>query len=192
MWDWWQDQPRGNRAARPLPAPVAPGWVVQRPAELEDVVGKVLGHAGGPVGITTALRGAGGFGKTTLATMVCADERVRRRFGGHVYQLTVGRDVRAPAAIAGKANDAVELITGTRPGLTDPTAAGQRLGQALDTRRRLLLVLDDVWEADQLAPFLIGGRKCVRLVTTRVRQALPADAQMVVVDRMTRSRRTHC
>jgi WD40 repeat protein len=168
----------------PAPASDVPEWVIDRPAEVDDVVRKVCRHAGGPVGITTALRGAGGFGKTTLAGMVCAHPRVRHRFGGRIYQVTVGRDVRDPAAIAGKVNDAAELISGTRPGLTDPAAAGQRLGQILDSGPRMLLVLDDVWEDDQLAPFLIGGRRCIRLVTTRVVQILPTTTATVLVDRM--------
>jgi hypothetical protein len=48
----------------------------------------------------------------------------------------------------------------------------------------MLLVIDDVWSADQLAPFLLGGWSCARLVTTRIPSALPDDAESVVVDAM--------
>jgi hypothetical protein len=77
---------------------------------------------------------------TTLARMVAADRRVRRRFGERIYEVTIGRDVLDPAAIAGKVNDAVELITGARPGLTDPASAGQRLGPG--TGRRIVVPAD--------------------------------------------------
>jgi ABC-type molybdenum transport system ATPase subunit/photorepair protein PhrA len=43
-----------------------------------------------------AIEGPTGAGKTTLALMVCADRRVRRRFRGGVHVVTVGRDTRAP------------------------------------------------------------------------------------------------
>ena len=67
----------------PLPPELeVPDWVVGRPAKLAAVVRALVGGRTGTVGITTGLYGAGGFGKTTLAQMVCADPRVRRRFGG--------------------------------------------------------------------------------------------------------------
>ena len=74
----------------PSKAPVPPGlevpaWIVGRPAELESVVQALASARAGTVGVTTGLYGAGGFGKTTLARMVCADRRVRRWFSGRVY-----------------------------------------------------------------------------------------------------------
>ena len=64
------------------PESAVPEWVVDRPAEAAQVVAALLRGGGASVGITTGLHGAGGFGKTTLALIVCADRRVRRRFGG--------------------------------------------------------------------------------------------------------------
>ena len=97
------------------------------------VVAAVTRGRGGAVGITTGLYGAGGFGKTTLAQMVCADRRVRRRFGGRVYLVTVGRDVRGVAAVAAKVNDVIKLISGEDATFTDPELAGRRLGSMLDS-----------------------------------------------------------
>ena len=79
--------------------------------------GGVAGPRGWSVGITTGLYGAGGFGKTTLARVVCADARVRRRFRGGVYLVTVGRDVRGAAAVAAKVNDVIKLVAGRMPRL---------------------------------------------------------------------------
>jgi hypothetical protein len=33
--------------------------------------------------------------------------------------------------------------------------------------RDILLVIDDVWNSTHLEPFLQGGKRCARLVTTR-------------------------
>ena len=68
----------------PLPPEMeVPGWVVSRPTELTAVVKALVGGRTGTVGITTGLYGAGGFGKTTLARMVCdwAGEEVVRVAG---------------------------------------------------------------------------------------------------------------
>jgi WD40 repeat protein len=167
------------------PEPEAMGWVVGRPAELDAVVNALTGSGAGTVGITTGLHGAGGFGKTTLAKMVCGDRRVREHFGKFVYPMvTVGRDVREAAAIAAKVNDVIKLVAGENATFTDPQLAGARLGSLLDAGPPALLVIDDVWEPEQLAPFLIGGKVCSRLVTTRVPELLPGRSTPVRVDQM--------
>ena len=67
---------------------------------------------------------------------------------------------------------------------TDPELAGRRLGSLLDSGPRRLLVLDDVWTPEQLAPFSEGGKQCNRLVTTRVPELLVGRAVAVRVDQM--------
>ncbi len=178
--------PMARPSKVPLPPELeVPDWVVDRPAELATVVTALAGGQAGTVGITTGLYGAGGFGKTTLAKMVCADQRVRRWFGGRVYLVTVGRDVRGAAAVAAKVIDVIRLVTGEEaPPFDDPQLAGQHLGSLLDAGPRRLLVLDDVWDAEQLTPFTQGGKACARLVTTRVPQLLAGRGTAVRVDQM--------
>ena len=167
------------------PEPEATDGVVGRPAELDAVVTALTGAGAGTVGITTGLYGAGGFGKTTLAKMACADDRVKERFGRFVYPVvTVGRDLRGPEAVAAKVNDVIKLVVGENSTFTDPQLAGARLGSLLDTGPPALLVIDDVWEPEQLLPFLIGGRACSRLVTTRVPELLDGRGTAVCVDQM--------
>ncbi|MER7348045.1 NB-ARC domain-containing protein [Streptomyces aurantiacus] len=167
----------------PPVAPVAPAWVVDR-AESRRAAAAVCARKAEAVGITTALEGAGGFGKTTLATLVCANRRVRRRFRGRVYTVTLGRDVRGRAAIAAKVAETTAFITGDTTAFEHPELAGEHLGRLLERRPRTLIVLDDVWEPEQLAPFLRGGKNCVRLVTTRVPAILPEGAERLRVDEM--------
>lgn len=136
------------------------------------------------MGITISLEGAGGFGKTTLARVVAADRKVRRRFKGRVYTVTIGRDVRGRSAIAAKVAEVTRFVTGDTQTYEDPRHAGEHLGRLMEQRPHTLLVLDDVWEAEQLAPFLIGRRNCVRLVTTRVPGLLPEGSVPLQVDEM--------
>ncbi|MFI5791638.1 NB-ARC domain-containing protein [Streptomyces sp. NPDC051640] len=178
-----QLRPAPGRDDPPPPAPVSvPEWFVDR-AQTRAVAAAVC-SSDRAVGITTSLWGAGGFGKTTLANAVCARRRVLRRFRSRIYTVTIGRDVRSRAAIAAKVAEATRFITGDTTEFDDPDLAGAHLGRLLDQRPRTLLVLDDVWEADQLAPFLMGARRCVRLVTTRNAALLPTNAQSIQVDQM--------
>ncbi|MFF3687258.1 NB-ARC domain-containing protein [Streptomyces sp. NPDC002187] len=180
---WMQEHPPAYRDDPPPPQPAAvPGWFVDRAQSRAAVVAVCRG--GRAVGITTSLWGSGGFGKTTLATAVAARRRVRRRFRSRIYTVTVGRDVRGPAAVAAKVVEVTKFITGDTTEFDDPDLAGAHLGRLLDQRPRTLLVLDDVWEDEQLAPFLHGGRRCVRLVTTRNPDLLPPGAQRIPVDQM--------
>ena len=172
-----------SRALVP-PGLEVPEWVVDRPVEAGQVAAALLASGDGLVGITTGLHGAGGFGKTTLARVVCADARVRRRFGGGIYLVTVGRDVRGAAAIAAKVNDVIKSVAGEEATFTDPELAGRRLGALLNAGPRRLLVIDDVWEAEQLAPFTAAGRRCARLVTTRAPGLLAGRDTAVRVDQM--------
>lgn len=177
------------RSPRPAVPPglALPDWVVSRPAEVKQVANALLRSRSQAAGITTALHGAGGFGKTTVALMVCADRRVRRWFRGGVYWVTIGRDATGRAALAGKVNDLIKLVAGQEATFTDPEVAGLRLGALLNTGPRRLLVIDDVWAAEQLAPFAAGGKRCVRLVTTRISGLLVGREVAVRVDQMSTS-----
>jgi WD40 repeat protein len=169
----------------PVPVPDVPEWLVDRPQELAALLDALTDSGAGTVGITTGLHGAGGFGKTILARMACADDQVQQRFGGHIYWTTVGRDVRGPAAIAAKVSEVIRAVSGKDASFTDPALAGAQLGAVLDTGPPRLLVLDDVWDAGQLEAFTVGGKKCTRLVTTRVPDLLIGRGTAVLVDQMT-------
>ena len=159
------------------------GDEVARPELAEALVGAVLAPDATSVGVTTALVGAGGFGKTTLARMLAHDPRVRTEFSGGVVWVTVGEDADA-LDLAAKLVSAARLFDPGAAEVTDPQAAGAVLGRAL-SGRRVLLVVDDVWSTAQVEPFLVGGDGAVRLFTTRQPGVLPGRVAPVQVDQMT-------
>ena len=160
------------------------GGEVARPELMEELIAAVTRPGASTVGMTTGLWGAGGFGKTTMARLVVHREEIRERFPDGVVWVGLGEDVAGPE-LAEKVANAVGLLGGDRPVVTDPVAAGVELGHALGDRR-VLLVVDDVWSATQVEPFVIGGSGAVRLFTTRIRGLLPGSAQLVRVDEMGR------
>ncbi|MEU4626330.1 NB-ARC domain-containing protein [Actinoplanes sp. NPDC023801] len=182
---WWAQRRYEDSLAELVPAYQRPeSWVVDRPAEVRQIVSAVLGRRkSGTVRVTTAVCGAGGFGKTTVARLVRADPRVLRRFSGRVYWVTLGRDARRGALVE-KVNDLLKRIDpGRAQQFTDVRQAAEHLAAVLAEGPRRLLVLDDVWFDDQLEVFPVAG-PCVRLVTTRIPSLAVGQVVPVQVDRM--------
>ncbi len=171
-----------HRSSELVPAVQRPErWVVDRPAEVNQIVAAL--RDGGTVGVTTAMHGAGGFGKTTVAKMVRADPRVLRRFGRRVYWVTLGRDA-SKQALVGLVNGLIAQIQPDRPvTFTDALQAGEHLAALVADGPRRLLVLDDVWTEEQLAVFPVAGR-CALLMTTRNPSLAAAARVAVKVDQM--------
>jgi len=154
----------------------------------EDAADEGGSAAPAGMGRVTVLHGDGGTGKTTVAAMVAYGSAAARAYPDGVMSVTIGRGL-TDARLAAKVNDLSIRLGDTRPGPADPGQAGMRLGELLG-RRRLLLIIDDVWEAAQLAPFLHGGPRCHRLVTARDARVLPPYATVIEVDMMTTAQAT--
>ena len=100
--------------------------------------------------------------------------------------VSVGRDTRSGADLAERVCNVIEDVFGEKVTFTEPGVAGRRLSALLDSGPRRLLVVDDVWTAEQLAPFTDGGRRCARLVVTRSADVAVGCAKIVRVGQMTR------
>ncbi len=116
LWDWLADR---NRLAElpwacrvagrhdlddlwgPMMVPVTNRVRIPRPDLHEQVVAAFRRGVEPAVAVTAAVRGTGGFGKTTLAEMVCADPEVQRAFPGGILWAEVGDapEARMPAKV---------------------------------------------------------------------------------------------
>ena len=158
-----------------------PANFVPRSQEFDQLIGKVLDEQREePKAITAALRGAGGYGKTTMAKALCHDERIQQAFDDGILWVTLGKH---PGNLVGKVEDLIYTLHHERPGFTGIDAATARLAELL-ADRDMLLVIDDVWNPAHLRPFLQGGKRCARLITTRNEEVLPVHTQSVQVDAM--------
>ena len=133
-----------------------------------------------PVAITAALKGAGGYGKTTLARAICHEEAIQNAFDDGILWVTLGEQ---PGDVQSHVVDLIEVLTNERPGFKTTDAAVTRLGEVIG-ERRMLIVIDDVWQAAHARPFLQAGPNCARLITTRNRDVLPPNAKPLDVDAM--------
>ncbi|MBZ5624484.1 MAG: TIR domain-containing protein [Acidobacteriia bacterium] len=163
----------------PFMAPDLPPHFVERPTEYEGLKNLILTpDRSQPVMITTALSGAGGFGKTTLAAALCHDEDIVENFDDGILWVTLGQTPDLVRCLL----TAYAALTGERPGFASQEDAAFQLGQKLE-QRTCLLVIDDVWDAAHLRPFLRGGKSSARLFTTRDAN-IAAEANPVTVDEM--------
>lgn len=96
---------------RPVPHNVEfPSRFVEREREMRQIVEALCADGGARIAITTAIQGAGGFGKTTLAKAVCFDDAVLTRYTDGVVWITVGEGSRREA----------DLLMAARPTGPDP------------------------------------------------------------------------
>src|ERR1035437_3014753 len=162
--------------------PPVPGWIDR--AELAEVETALTSRGSRTVALTTGLVGAGGFGKPMLAARACQTPSVQRRFRGGIVWVTLGRDVDAPG-LAARISELIANVGGQASAFTSPEQAGHALALGMARRGPVLLVVDDVWTAGQLEPFLMTEQSCRLLVTSRRPVALAdAGAQQITVDAM--------
>jgi WD40 repeat protein len=163
----------------PFMAPNLPARFTERHVEFEALKSLLLTADGGqPVAITTALSGAGGFGKTTLAAALCHDEDIVANFDGGILWVTLGQTPNLVVSLL----TLYAAVAGERPSFSSVEDAAYQFGEKLN-EQNCLLVIDDVWDNEHLRPFLRGGKSCARLFTTRD-SAIASAGRPVRVDRM--------
>ena len=130
----------------PFMAPDLPTELVNRPALLGELRQHLLdtGHRD-PVAVTTALQGAGGLGKTTMAATVCHDDDIIDAYDDGILWVTLGER----PDILGALSKLYASLTGERPIFVDVEDAGFHLAERLD-EKNCLIVIDDVWDTAHL------------------------------------------
>jgi DNA-binding SARP family transcriptional activator/Tfp pilus assembly protein PilF len=152
----------------PRQLPAAVGHFTGRAAELRilsDLAARTE-HAGGTV-VLSAIGGMGGVGKTALA-MHWAHQHAARFPDGQLYIdlhgfSPAGAPVTAPAA-ARRFLDALAVPAADIPASPD---ALLDLYRTVVAGRRMLIVLDNASDSDQVEPLLPGTAGCMVLVTSR-------------------------
>ena len=159
-----------------------PTYFVPRDDEMRTILDALTGTEGGVrVALTTALLGAGGFGKTTLAKAVCFDDDVLARYTDGVLWLTVDEGTRSVPELL----TALLQQLGPAPKSADADALFGEWKEALYTRQ-CLVVLDDVWKESDARALVVRETASAFLITTRIpRVATAAEARDCRVDEMT-------
>jgi WD40 repeat protein len=164
----------------PFMAPDLPKDYVPRTDLLNAVKQQLLNTGHTNVALTSALRGAGGFGKTTLATAMCYEEDIQDHFSAGILWITVGEEGNVLKEITKLYN----ALTNEYRHFIDIDEGARMLSERLE-QGNYLLVIDDVWKYHHLEPFLRKALGTVRLITTRVDEVVrEAKASLREVNEM--------
>lgn len=169
-----------NQSASPRTSnllPPLPGLVVGREHALLELKKRLSTpiNGGASVQVVTAMRGWPGVGKTTLAAWLAYDEEIKTRFPDGVLWASLGTTPNLLSELAawGRALNS-EFLQQARD-----IKQAQDILSGLLQDKQMLLIIDDVWNAAHAAPFLVGGKGCATLVTTRLndlsRELVPPD-----------------
>jgi hypothetical protein len=111
---------------------------------------KLLDSKADAVAITAALKGAGGYGKTTLACALAHDPDIIDAYFDSILWVELGEK---PGNVIGIVSDLINTLLGSCPTFTTLGAAATAFAEALG-ERRILLVVD---RCDN--NFIVGNRK---------------------------------
>jgi DNA-binding SARP family transcriptional activator len=143
--------------------PPLPSLVIGRKAELDEIKRR-LGVRTTKRRPITMIQGWPGVGKSTLSALLAHDPEIAKAFPDGVLWASLGE---SPNLLGEISTWAAVLIPGEFGRARSLEEVSAQLTAVLRDRR-VLLILDDVWQADHALPFRVGGQHCVMLMTSRL------------------------
>jgi len=159
--------------------PPLPVNYVDRRNELETLRSAVLDDGSSRRIALTALKGMAGVGKTILAQALCLDETIQSAFPDGVIWLNVGK---GPRDLLPLFREAARAAGDSLEGYDNVQSASNQLRNYL-REKAVLLVLDDIWDSRDAAPFVADSPRSRLLITTRdARTAVSLGARQQALD----------
>jgi hypothetical protein len=143
--------------------PPLPGLVVGREIALNEIKHR-LGVNGGDSRPTTVIQGWPGVGKSTTVASLAHDAQISQHFPDGVLWTSLGE---APNLLMALATWA-EVYRLSDPGRPSRIEELSMLLTAALRDKRVLLIVDDIWQAEHAQPFRVGGHTCAMVMTTRL------------------------
>ncbi len=144
-------------------APSLPQNFVNRPELLEALRNTLFTEGANRNIALTAMQGMGGIGKTVLAQALCHDEVVQQAFPDGIFWFAIGKESQLDFSSRMKGVPGLDRLLGQYDG------EAACLSQYRDVLRKkaALIVVDDVWRASDVEPFIAESPRSRLLITTR-------------------------
>ena len=162
----------GNRISVPAKyaitystAPELPLIRIARAQELTALRSMLAGEDSHLTAPVIAISGGAGVGKTFLVKMLCEDQLIRDAYPDGICWLTIGTD---PGSLMPQLKEVARVIGITVPEeyQADEKAMENYLRTKLKSKAALI-VLDDVWDARSVQPFVVAGGNTKTLFVAR-------------------------
>lgn len=150
--------------------PKLPSLVIGREQALRDIKSRL--GAEREACSTVVIQGWPGIGKSTLVAALAHDADIVRQFPDGVLWTSLGK---TPNLLSELTVWAEAMGLYERSNKHKIEAISARLATAL-RNRRMLLIVDDVWQIDHAMPFRVGGQACALVMTSRLNDIAQALA----------------
>ena len=127
----------------------------------------------------TALHGLPGVGKTAIAVAAATDSEVQSLFSDGILWASLGPAPNVLGQLA-RWGTLLQVVPSEVDDVNSRSAWGRALRAAIG-RRRMLLIVDDAWNAEDALAFQLGGPQCAHLLTTRLPHVASAFAMDGVI-----------
>ncbi len=156
-----------TRIGVPFQANPLPSYYVDRPEVRQDLKVRLLqprsadGFSAQTLMIS-AIHGLGAIGKSVLAAAIARDEEIRAHFSDGILWTTLGQNPDILSCLSAW----VQAMGDYNFRGTTVESTSKHLNSLL-SEKAVLLIVDDAWYASHVQPFLVGGRNCQILITSR-------------------------
>ena len=166
-----------------LQPPSLPQNYVCRPKLLDELVQKMLSNKPDPsiLSVAAIITGPSGFGKTTLAKALCHNPQIMKSFQDGFIFVELGPKAINPVS---SLNKLCSHLTGKKLELDSLESLVMELRQITGAYfHNLLVILDDVCEANDAVPYVKAFSNCSVVLTTQldgIGQAVSAEIELKV------------
>ncbi len=120
----------------------------------------------------TVIQGWPGVGKSTTVAMLAHDPEVAQQFPDGVLWASLGEN----PSILGELSAWADAFKLSEPGRARKIEEISAQLTAVLREKRVLLIVDDVWQAEHAQPFRVGGQMCALVITSRLNDVANALA----------------